>query len=548
SFVRLDYDYSGNGRWPGDPITTPILPPQLGGHIRFNDLALFAQDTWKISPRLTLTPGLRWEYFGAGRRSGHERLRSFNFYRGEGMTPTERLANGRFSPVGQAPGPYAGHAYLPDRNNFAPRLGIAYALTADGKTMLRAGAGVFYEAGYQRGLHRVTQTNSVQIPEVAFTPELLANPYSARGLASEAPNAIYVNDQDLRTPYSSTWNATVEREFRSAVVLGASYVGSSGAGLHGFVTHNQQGSGKYAGRPGERLIPNLQYLNFLQNYGHSSYHSFQLKAESRQIRALGLHFGANYTWGRAIDNGSASDVEGGGFTHGHSLSFTSPRLDRGDSSFDQRQRLVTNFIWQVPAGPWKRGFAGRLIAGWQVSGILSFQSGQPFHVVDLSVPGRETTPFSTRPRVTGALPQVLAESEMIPDPIAPNRFLYLPANRIRRDSACIPNAAPFGCLNSIDDRMDDIVPRSIYRRPGRHSQDVALTKNIQVRESVRVQIRAEFYNLFNHTNRDTITGSFNLANSSFGGGDAVGVVVIYGHTIPGLSPPRQIVVAAKIVF
>jgi hypothetical protein len=549
-FVRLQYDYIGNGRWPGDPIATPIVPPQLSDHGRFSDISLFAQDTWKATPRLTLTPGLRWESFGADGRRGHERRRYFNFYRGEGRTSAERIANGGFFQVDAAPGAYAGHPFLPDRNNFAPRLGVAYALTADGKTMLRAGAGVFYESGYRRGTNSVTVTNPVQISNVALTSELLVNPYSVSGPTSGTQGSIYVYDQDLRDPYSSAWNATVEREVRSAVVLSASYVGSSASGLHGLVAHNQQGSGKYAGRPGERLLPNLTYLYFYQNFGHSSYHSLQLRAESRMIRSAGLQFGTNYTWGRAIDNASASGGEVSGFTQGHSLSFTDPRLDRGDSSFDQRQRLVTHFVWQLPAPGWKRGFVSQAAAGWQISGILSLQTGQPFHVVDLAVPGREMTPFSTRPRVTGALPQVLAQREMTPDPIVLNCFLYLPANLIRRNNACIPNATSFGCLNSIDDPLDDVVPRSIYRRPGAWFQDVAVAKNIRLRESVRLQLRGEFYNPFNHANLELAAApdGINLAQPSFANATVGGVVAQYGGTTPGVRPPRQVVLAAKIIF
>jgi hypothetical protein len=186
-----------------------------------------------------------------------------------------------------------------------------------------------------------------------------------------------------------------------------------------------------------------------------------------------------------------------------------------------------------------------LAAGWQVSGIASFQTGQPFHLYDHGTPDRDFV--NARPRVTGPLPQVLGAAEMIADPLTPNRFLYLPANLIRdRNGSCLPNAAPFACLASIYDPLDDTLPRSIYRRPGSRFQDIAFTKNIREREPVRVQIRAEFYNLFNHANRE-LTGipaqsGINLSLPAFAGGSVGGAVAQYGGT------PRQVVVAAKVIF
>ena len=136
---------------------------------------------------------------------------------------------------------------------------------------------------------------------------------------------------------------------------------------------------------------------------------------------------------------------------------------------------------------------------------------------------------------------------MTPDPLSPNQFLYLPANQIRnRDGSCIPNATPFACLVSIYDPLDDTLPRSIYRRPGTYFQDIAFAKNIRVREQVRVQLRAEFYNLLNHANREVSTASVGngipLNEPVFAGGAVAGVVAQYGGT------PRQVVMAAKVIF
>jgi hypothetical protein len=163
-----------------------------------------------------------------------------------------------------------------------------------------------------------------------------------------------------------------------------------------------------------------------------------------------------------------------------------------------------------------------------MSGILSFQTGQPFDLIDRN---------GVRPRVTGPLPQTLGADEMVPDPAAPNTFVYLKANATRTPSgACIPNAAPFACFEPPYDSADNVLPRNYYRRPGSYSQDFALTKNIRIREQARVQIRAEAYNLLNHPNL------FVGRSSSLGLAPTTQVRARYAGA------PRQVVLAAKLIF
>lgn len=530
------------GHAPGELINPPLKAGNLLRHIRSTDYNWFVQDTWKVTRRLTLSPGLRWESFDEGRSAGGEKALDVSYYRGEGSNSYERFANGRVGPVDAAPGKYKGHISLPDHKNFGPRLGLVYDLTGSGKTLFRAGSGVFFNNNDNTAavLRLDSQATFRNVP---FTTSLVANPLAvATGPVALPPVNFTYRDQDFRTAYVASWNATLERELASNFVIGGAYVGSTGNRMVQLTLQNRVDSGRYVGRPGERLVNNYGFLLDQTNAGHSSYHALQLKADRRSIRGMGVQFGAGYTWSHSIDNASAHGAEGNGFNQGTLISADNPRLDRGNSGFDQRHRLVAHFIWQIPIGRGSRGYRKQILSGWEASGIVSFQTGYHFFIDDQGTPDRDFT--VGRPNVTGALPQMLGASEMVADATMPNRFLILHTNLIRNNTGCIPNAAPFACLASINDPLDKLLPRNIYTAPGTRYQDVSLMKNFAIGERWKVQFRAELYNLFNHANREIVSG-YDLAAPQFvntAGGQLPGLIGRYGGT------PRQVVLALKVMF
>jgi len=406
--------------------------------------------------------------------------------------------------------------------------------------LFRTGAGVFFDASFDRVPPFIF--GGAVYSNVLFTPEMLANPYALTGQQTFAPASIDRVDPDRRTPYVTAWNASVEREFAGDLLLSGSYIGSSGSGLELSAVENLRGSGRFVGRPGERLLNDHALFYTVKSLAHSSYHGLQLKTEKRAGR-LGLQFGANYTWSHSFDNASERFIDRGDLAQGVLLDLSNPRLDRGSSSFDQRHRAVTHFIWRIPTVPLPFRFVRRVLEGWEASGILSFQTGQPFQLLDGGVPDVAN---SGRPRVVGKLP-VVQSGQMTPDPKVPNRFLYLAANKIRSAplGTCIPIATPFACLDSLYGPLDNLLPRNYYRRPGSHFQDIAFTKNLPLRERVRLQVRAEFYNIFNHANLELVPGGlggYSLSQPVFAGGAIAGIVARYG------GPPRQIVLAGKVIF
>jgi len=292
------------------------------------------------------------------------------------------------------------------------------------------------------------------------------------------------------------------------------------------------------------LNPDVSVLSLRGNGGHSSYEALQLRLDSRRLTSLGAEFGVNYTWSHSLDNSSVSALSGflGGVL-GSYLDAFQPNLDRGPSDFDVRHRFAANWIWELPFGRnpqnWKQRY---LLGGWEISGILGYQTGQPLNIIDSGVPDLSNG-LSTRPRLTGIPPR---SGSLIPDPVSPNRFLYLPINQVYdTNGSCMPNTVPFACEVSVNGPFDDILPRNFFRQPGTYYQNTAVLKNIPLpRESVKLQIRAEFYNLFNHPNLYVNSGTNDVNASSF---HPRGM-----QTIPGVTASfrdsRQIVAALKLIF
>jgi carboxypeptidase family protein/TonB-dependent receptor-like protein len=545
------------GSLPGQFVNPPFRSPNFKRHFRYNDLAFFFQDTWKIASRLTISPGLRWEYFGQATSPGDEKQLDANFYFGDGSNYFEQIANGRFLRVIDAPEKYKGRFYRPDYNNFGPRFGLAYDLLGNGRTVFRAGIGTFYERAYGGAVFLSGRNpptfGLIQLPNVPMTPALLNDPFTVfpNGPVRLANSAVNSIDQDLKTAYIVSWNTTLEREILPNLVFSGSYIGSNGNHLYTLNDINRPGSGIVVGRPNTRLVQNASGITALDDLGHSTYHGLQLKVDSRYIDRLGLQVGANYTWSHSIDNLSSTAYEdqfiGGGTGF---LNAYNPGLDKGSSGFDARHRLVANFIWQAPIARMSTGFKKHLLNGWQISGLLSFQTGLPFSLADISTPNQFG---NTRPRLTGSLPEILSPSEYVPDSRVPNSFLILPVNPVRSGSNCIPNITPFACQISGNGPFEGTLGRGVFRRPGTQSHDIAFMKNIdlsRISEGLKVQYRAEFYNIFNHSNLYINTGSLDVGATTFTSstGSTPGVTASYGTPRNRPQEARQIVMALKITF
>src|SRR5471032_2386128 len=182
---------------------------------------------------------------------GAEQAMDSNFYYGPGANIFERIANGSVLPTADAPGKYRNHFYLPDRANFAPRLGLAFDIAGDGRTVLRTGAGLFYDRlpGFGGVAPNPPADGLARLFEVPLTPALPANPNSVLNgqPIPAASTLIFQKDQNLRTSYTVNWNLSLEHRISNGYVAAASYLGSSGSRLYELMNDNRQGSGQFVG-------------------------------------------------------------------------------------------------------------------------------------------------------------------------------------------------------------------------------------------------------------------------------------------------------------
>ncbi len=486
------------GKVPGERITLPVGPPDFTRNNRFNEFALYLNDSWRIHPRVTMNLGLRYEYFGV-QHNKDQRLDA-NFYLGGGSDIFRRIRNGR---VLIAPDSSAGGLYEPDKNNFAPRAGFAWDVFGDGRTSLRGGYGL----GYERALGSVTFDALFNPPNYAIVtltagvdtasiPISLDNfgPLSGTGSIRLPPAELTHIDERLRTAYAHFWSLSLERALSNNTVVSVSYSGSRGAGLYSVETLNRAGSGAvYLGdRYGlSRLNNQYSDITTRRNNGFSSYHGFTVGIESANLASIGLFVTTSYTLSHSIDNLSSTlSISPNNINLGLLDPFT-PRLDKGSSDFDSRHRLVTGGVWEIPFARNKKGPAERLFDNWSISYIFTAESGKPFTIFDC------TNSLMVCPRLLLSGPIRFKGPD---DPPAsrdePNLFVYIDLRGQTRGRYTNPLTGTSD-LGPYPSRMTS---RNAFRGPGQWNLDAGLSKVISINDRLDLQLRAEVFNLFNHAN------------------------------------------------
>ena len=412
----------------------------------------YLQDDWKITARLTLNLGVRYEY-NSPAVDADDRFMQFD------------LAARRLTPAGAAPLGRAG--YAADRNNFAPRAGLSWN---PGKTLaVRAGYGIYHEVHMleaNSGLYFNPPFFDLRIFFPSQTRLLtLDNPFPGEGFAP--PASVNAIQPDFRTGYAQHFNAGVEKALGGKVVARASYIGSKGAKLLRRRDLNQPppGAGDVNSR---RPITGFANVALFESAASSIYHSGVFSLERRF--AGGLGFTGAFTWSKSIDDASAFlGSRGDQAFPQNSHNF---RAERGLSTFDQRSRLVFTITYDLP-------FRHAAARGWRLLAIGAFGSGRPFTPRlsgDNSNTGNTGGIFGAdRPDVVG-------------DPVAgdstPERFFNTSA-------FAAPAALTFGNAG-----------RNILTGPGLANLDLAIVRTLRIADKATIDIRAEAFNLTNRANFD----------------------------------------------
>ncbi|MBL8228276.1 MAG: carboxypeptidase regulatory-like domain-containing protein [Bryobacterales bacterium] len=389
--------FTWNGQYTGEPMADMLLglmsgtEGQVGAPIasfRQNYMALYLQDTWKITRKLTMNWGLRWEYESPF-MDKHDAIVNVDFAWDNSREPVfVRAGTGDINqgnPQFPAPpgwqlvrdGRFGRGAGVPDRNDFGPRMGLAYQLNQ--KTVLRAGVGVYFVRDIGNAVFDIVRNIpfTIRQAETADTtrPNLFWNRlFTAVG----APSFLLINQYGERTSYVNQWQASVQRELTKDMSLEVTYMGSTGVKLRRLTSYNNpepRPGNPNLNRPFPKFNGSFQNMNAPSN---SVYHALQMRLQHRFSNGFTLL--GSYAYSKSIDNGSGvRTTDGDPLTPSDNYNL---RAERGLSAFDFRQRFTASFLYELPFGRGRKiGIDNRaanfLFGGWQIGGILTFQDGFP---------------------------------------------------------------------------------------------------------------------------------------------------------------------------
>jgi hypothetical protein len=560
--------------------------------LRTTDYSLFLQDDWKVSPKLTLNLGLRYEldlppYDTRGRLSTFDPT----LYR-----PRSLLG----PPIGfvQAGNVIAQYDLpeLPkvekrvvnsiDPNNFAPRLGFAYSPIASGRLVVRGGYGVFYSRASNLYLLTTAQLAPYYLTGRRNDRPLFADPFVEAPSLDKFPIFVegidlanHVFDRNLRTPYLHQYNTSVQYAVGTNLLLEAAYVGTRGLNLFRVVGINQArlaspehpvindvtGEVITTNTPtNARLRAPFQGVTtnapsgLNQTTGQSSYNSLQLSLTKRLSQ--GLQFLASYTYAKSLDNTSSGN--GNGVTNEVALiagNQLDNRANRGVSAFDRTHRFVLSYLWDLPqpAFALTSRAARWLLTTWQVAGIVTAMSGLPIDIVDTGAGSLYGLSGGNnalaRPNWAPGATRRTATSN-IPPGYFFNPFAF--ARPFVQGGQPIPSSNGAALASSVPPGRQlgtDIgnVGRNVLRGPRQTNVDFSIIRRFRLADSKNVEFRAEFFNLFNRVNLANPISNFNAVPSSSidqNTGRIVGDPGDFGRINSTSNNPRLIQLALKLNF
>ena len=506
--------------------------PRAFSSVRSHQIGTFFQDEWKVAPNLTLTVGLRYEY-----SSPKSDPQNRNYM----IVPGHQSVKFPNSPLGLLypgdPGAPEKGVNFPDRNDFAPRLGIAWDPFGKGQTSIRTGFGVFYDVllaqdnQFQNGTPPFYSAASFPLsaPTSPGAPTLLSDPYGTAGVTNPFPSrpiskninfatagflpfgasSVFL-DPHLRTPYTYQYNFSIQQRIGNGMAVELGYVGSSSHKL----TAVHDGDPFILGtttrilntQPGLQIPNAYSSVYTFGNFANANYNGMVASVTKRtgELRGVGtVFFTASYTWAHNLDDAD-------GFARNSAqVSYYGKGLTYASADADIRNRFVFSGGWDLPFAQLWPGGPKRLTSGWSLYPIVSAQSGLPVNinaglVQDYVTPGPSGDGVQglVRPDWAGGSggtldPHQVQTFTVNGTPITGHFFINPSGLAI---PACYFSSAPPGTPGGCPAPTYGTLGRNAFRGPGRFNFDLALEKRTNlIGERVQLNFRAEFFNVLNHT-------------------------------------------------
>jgi hypothetical protein len=555
-------------------------------HTYQNNFGLYAQDSFHLNSRVTLNYGLRWDYYGVVAEKDNL------FSNITSLDPVNQTFT--LTQVGQ---PGLSQLYRPDYKNFAPRLSVAWDVFGTGRTVVRSGYGLFFDAFSQDFFLGHLPYPPFFDPGPAYNnigpdpiiPAGVTGTISAGVPVYGAPSCgsvecdVFAFNRNIKTPYMENYNLNIEQQISRKVMLQVGYVGSQGHRLFRFVDLNQPNQATIdaydiafaqtntsstgapcfpSGGPGciasygvPRVYGNNPYDAFYvmqeQSSAKSNYNSLQ--ASLRVNGWHGITSLVNYVWSHSLDN--ASDGEDFEPNAAQPNDSTRPNLEYGNSNFDIRNRFTWVFAYDLPhmGGDWQK-----LKNGWGFNSTVTLQDGQPFNLnYNFEGDFSGSAEGDDRPDVVGPIKYSFSNPSGFLDlsafavpctPLSGAALTDFIASGDGPDQNCVPGTRHFGDLG-----------RNSLRGPSFKQWDIALYKNTKITERLGLQLRADIFNVLNHPNFSSpLLPAFiadagqqgigtNGVSQGFYNLTATGDVGI-GNPFLGGGAPRGIQLAAKFTF
>ena len=500
-------------------LKLPLTLPNFERNNTFNDSGVYGQDTVKLAKNFSLTAGLRWEYFGV--QHNHDPNLESNFFLGTGSTYQAQIRAGNLLTTPNSP---VGGLYAKQFHNFAPRLGFAYDVRGDGKYTMRGGYGISYERNFGNVTYNVIQNppnyavvaltaqnaGGTDVPSLPITTDNFGPLAGSTGSKAFPATSLRPVQQNIPTAYQQNYNLAVAHEFAPGSLLEVSYAGARGIHLYSIANVNRSYfGGNYLGdaRVANRLQPQYTTANMRGANGDSYYNSVNVRGEYDRMHTVGLHLTVNYTLSRSLDDNSSTFDTGNASNNltgflGYLDPFN-PRSSFGNSDFDTRHRIAVSAIYEPLVLSHHGTLLKETLGGLSFAPIVVGRSGTPFNVWDGS-----NTDGQAEPNIIHTAGLKFHGTSVNTGGVNSFNYIQIPlsaknpgVNPIHGQSDLPCGPGEVGC--TFTNGMD----RNQFYGPANYSVNLGSSKTFTLRERYRLQFRAEFYNLFNHSNYYVATGT-----------------------------------------